>query len=307
VLQKYVLPGLTRHLVLQKQPYDYTDEAFSRLPGVSLQDQAGNLTATVPTLRKALEDITVASLVSQSIVRNQLFSIIRLLCSVLSSRTYKDHPMLNLMIRRALLLSAQAVRAGKGTLGLLISSEGLSNSFFPLGCNFQYLTHFDCLPIDVLANAWESLPEAGPLLISFCLRDPLDHLISRYARYRMNDRPDVQAHPLSPAEWIHCQAEAWRLAPAASALFPVCHGDFIRYHCRHGYVKAYGFRQILSSADLLRMIGLRGESAISFASLPRENQAAFAPKSKPRLKQIITDALRQEGCLEMILAQKMYD
>jgi hypothetical protein len=112
---------------------------------------------------------------------------------------------------------------------------------------------------------------------------------------------------LSPYEYIEKQVSLDQKRPEVSALAPTIHARFLRSLQGVSFVKAFGFQDLLKSKDVFSLMGFWGEEAISFSSLPRENEGLVAPGDKERIVRMIAEALKRNGYYDLIMSSKLYE
>lgn len=188
----------------------------------------------------------------------------------------------------------------------LISSERLCDTSASLYC---FSTHQGgvnrCLPVKPLCDAisdTESIP-----LITICLREPLQYLRSKYLRTCILRKEHLGQRQLSAKEFILKQATLETASPGTSVLAQAMHSSFIAQLQKIAFVKAFGFKELLTSTDIFKLIGIQGEERIDFRSLPKENTINTSSAIKDNIEQEIKQALKQCGYHKRLQSEKMYD
>ena len=282
-LQKHFLPSIKHYLCLQKRAF--------RPHSVAAQDEGLQVTkgGYILDFRQTvfqLEDLQNRDLASAS-ARDLLFLIINAVGDVLCRRELQGRRRWNQLLSQALKQAARGVVCDSQYNGIVIASESLSNTPLGLTGSLSKISDRITLPTQVICDTWKASAEGQVPCISFCLREPEEYILSRYMRYLVDTmmRGEDQ-ETLSVEGWLNKQVRVHRLKPWGSALFPAFHKSFIRYHARHGFVRPYGFRELLASDDVYDLIGFSGEKKVAFNEFPKENSfhtlmdVAFSAKER---------------------------
>ena len=279
-LQKYFFTSTEHYLCLQKRAYRAHNAAAQ---DEGLQVSNGGYIVDYNDFVSRLEALQDRGLASAG-ERDLLFLIVKEVAGILCSQQLQGRRRWQQLLTQALGLAARVVVCGSKYRGVMIASESLSNT--PLAITGKLSKVYDriTLPTKVICDAWK-VNDLGLLpCISFCLRDPEEYVLSRYMRYSVNKMMRGEGHTaLSPEEWLTVQVQGHKLKPWSSALFPAYHKSYIRYHSKYGFVRPYGFRELLASEDVFDLIGLAGERKVAFSAFPKEN-------SFPTLMEVACDA-----------------
>lgn len=303
-LQKHVFPRIINYLCIHKQPYSFSREAIQGLPG-SFSSTPNAVGVDMHSLKLSIKFLNDASVIDEN-WRNSTFAILRYLSSALGIRSCKQAKVYHALLSEALAMARRAAR-NYPMRGIIYATEGLSNTTFPLTCDPAVLTTTEKLPVEVIANAWSDMAENGEVRIVFCLRDPLEHITSRYLRYKHNKTRSKLSHAIvGEQEWIMRQCKAYNDNPVCSAFFPCFHMEFVKFHHRLGFVRSVGFQDIIHSSDILSALGLNERARINIAKAMPENSAGVDAVTRHETLSKIKEALGQSGYLEKMYMQQMH-
>lgn len=306
-LQKHVFPNVSHHLCLQKKAYRYHLKA-AELQGCDIIPGQGYV-IDYNQMKMMLGSLRETGLQAES-SRDTLYFLVSASSETLCMRSVQQSRMKKLwyqLLVQSLRLAAETVLDEQGWSGLVIASEALSNTTVGIRGSLKAVADQDSLQTSVLCSAWREGVHGPIPHISFCLRDPIDYILSRYLRHCANrSSKDAPGSRLSPEQWLAVQAEAFSSQPQLSALFPAFHLSFTRFHARHGFIRPYGFEELLATDDVFALIGLDHEAKFSFSSLPRENRLRGLSQSAENIKVRIEATLKELQLFEQLRNEQIY-
>ena len=88
---------------------------------------------------------------------------------------------------------------------------------------------------------------------------------------------------------------------------PAMHSEFIKQLQQYAFVKAFGFQELLASADVFSLMGLQGEDKYAFRNFPRENKLSLRKEQEKAIEIEITQALKQYGFYDRIMKAQMFE
>ena len=112
---------------------------------------------------------------------------------------------------------------------------------------------------------------------------------------------------LSPFEYIAKQFALESRHPGTSALIHAIHTDLIKQLQEHGLVRAFGFKELLSSDNVFSLMGMQGEDKYAFRNFPRENKLPFTKEQELAIEKEITQALKRFGLYDRIMNAQMFE
>ena len=142
--------------------------------------------------------------------------------------------------------------------------------------------------------------------IVVCLREPIAYLRSKYLR-TVEQRKSRGLRFLSIKEYLGKQINLEKTSPGTSALTPAMHSQFVRQLQRYSFVKAFGFRDLLSSDDVFSLMGLLGEAEISFKDLSAENALNASGGVNQSIENEIIQVLKSYELYERMRGSQMYE
>lgn len=282
VIQKHLLRLCSKALVLSKKPFASSSGDKSRAE--QIQDVKRLLGL------KSLSGLDDAALTG-------IFNLLYICCRELSCQEPKgmcikplDHVVRILSLHNT---------------NILISSERLLNTHASVDCLSSHRHGSDNrYPLYALINALRKA-EVIPL-ISVCLRNPVEHLRSRYCR-NLIQRKVNKKRALGPDEYIQKQSSLEISHPGTSALAPAFHSEFVGELQRYGFVKAFGFQDLIASNDVFSLIGLQGEKAYAFQDFPREHKLPFTKEEEQAIEGDIVEALKRHSLYDKLLRTQVYE
>ena len=188
------------------------------------------------------------------------------------------------------------------TKPIFIHNERYCDNAASLDGNSQHIldTEFAIYPLATTISDLGITP-----LISVCLRDPIEYLRSKYLRtYRQRKAKSLR--PLSPIEYIQKQSLLEKTKPGSSALSPATHTQFIKQLQKHGFVKAFGFQELMNSRDIFSLMGLPREDQLSFKNFPKENKSFTTLTQDQGIVEDITKELKRQSMLSNIKNSQMF-
>ena len=188
----------------------------------------------------------------------------------------------------------------------LISSERLCDSSASLYCFSAHQGGVKrCLPVHPLCQA---INNAGATpLINICLREPIQYLRSKYLRTCILRKDHLNQRELSPKEFIFKQATLETESPGTSALAQAMHSSFVAQLQKTAFVKAFGFKELVTSEDIFTLMGIQGEDKVNFQSFPKENTINTSIETQENIETEIKLALEKCGYYRRLQSEKMYD
>lgn len=303
-LQKSVFPALKAHLCLQKLPYTSHSSVPRRFSSWSTTKSNTGYLIDPKAVEERLGGLNNhVSLAEDAKALHELFSIVKSLAHIISHNDHWENQQLRTLLRTALGVGASCAKSIGANV--LVASESLSNSTFPMSLKESLFHRIQKLEVDAVCREWRLLTHGNIPVISFCLREPIDHLYSRYTRYMINCQANKRK-ALTPRSWTHAQCKALLVNRQHSALFPALHQSFSSYHSELGYIKVYTYQQLMDSHDVCSLLGLANEAKVGFASLPRENRSPMNARIRYDMIQEITSTLRAEGCFDMVMDERLF-
>ena len=290
-LQKHFFPTIENYLCLQKRAFIPHADAIQD-QGIQVVHGERNL-ISFSAIKSNLEVLQNTDILSAS-DRNLLFVIINTVGTCLSRKRLQARRRWYELLIKALSLAAHRVSSASCYTGIMIASESLSNTLLGIKGELSSISNKMVLPTQVICSAWKRSGLGQTPCISFCLRDPEEYILSRYVRYSINMISLGEGQKaLGPEEWLTVQLQAHSQEQWTSALFPAFHKTFVRYHAKCGFVRPYGFRELLASDDVFDLIGLSGEKSVAFSAFPKENSfptlMEIADDAKLRLHRLLSD------------------
>lgn len=161
-------------------------------------------------------------------------------------------------------------------------------------------------PFVWLCRAWQEVNGIAPRIL-VCLRDPVQHMVSRYLRYAAFQVSGGAESALRPVEYLEKQFELHRSNPHGSLFTTLFHRSFLRYCCDHGFVRAVGYEDLVASDNVFALLGLVEQERISFHSLPRENPIGHLfPEDRIReIRRLMKRTLKAHGFFEPMLHERL--
>lgn len=302
-LQRHVLPRTRSILALYKKAYSRCIHDSGL--GTAID---GGLTKLSPTdFLASLSKIQASQPHQQATMLGEGFSLI-IAAARISCAPGKSALFSHLALQYALAIYRDlALSQGPGA-PLVVAAERLSNHDFAITSQTGFIRSAITIPAVRIVEAWKAI-HAGmepKVRLSACLREPIPHLASRYLRCNVSRRSNG-LRPLTVDEYVDRHVWVHRRHPFASALFPVIHREFIRYHKPLGEVYAFGFRALLRSEDVFSLMGIPEQEPLAFASLPHENQAAINREDRHSLEAGIMSALDRNGYLRIVNDNQLFE
>tara|TARA_B100000674_G_C37934202_1_gene959478 strand:- start:1277 stop:2191 length:915 start_codon:yes stop_codon:yes gene_type:complete len=288
VLQKYVFPSSKRYFCLSKTPFE-----------------ASGLLAKKSSLANEYSREFVDAILRDDVIDGEervnffkfAFGLLPLKMS-----TFPENKELSLMFKKALFRLSSSAKAFEAAL---VSTERLVDTSASLNGDSMHKSKSDrSFPIyQVLKQVYEFGFSSRVLVV---LRDPFEYLRSKYCRTYFQ-RSSSGLRFISASEYIHKQCILESKWPGTSALSVAMHASFVRSLGQFSYVKPIGFKDLLDSRDVFKLMGMHGEISISFADLPIENSLFIPGLDVKLLHKEIKDALMKNNFYDTIMAQKLYD
>ena len=188
---------------------------------------------------------------------------------------------------------------------ILISSERLIDTAASLTCKSNHSTDYSFGYIKICEAITQAL--SVPPSISVCIREPIGYLRSKYVRTFFQRRAMKSHRDLSPSEYIAKQAALESRYPGTSAIIHAMHADLIKQLQKYGLVRAFGFKELLSSDNIFSLMGLQGEDKYAFRNFPRENKLPFTKEQELAIEKEITQALKRFGLYGRIMNAQMFE
>jgi hypothetical protein len=193
----------------------------------------------------------------------------------------------------------------QGAQKILISSELLCDNPASLNCYSKHHPKFS--DKFYIYNLIDLFAEASIVpTIAVCLREPIPYLASKYLR-TVVQRESTRERFLSPFEFINKQLTLERRTPGSSALTPALHKSFLEQLNNKAKTIAFGFRDLVSSNDVLKLFRLDEPSKLRFSNYPRENGLRFDSKCKQQACEEIDMVLQQTGIKKEITENQIYN
>ena len=137
------------------------------------------------------------------------------------------------------------------------------------------------------------------------LRDPFEYLRSKYCRTCFQRRSSGSRH-ISAGEYIDKQCKLELQWPGTSALSVAMHASFVRSLGQYSYVKAIGFRDLLASSDVFRLMGMQVKCLLILViCLPKTSNLPGLSRSS--IRDAIKNSLVVNGFYDRVLQEKLYD
>lgn len=161
-------------------------------------------------------------------------------------------------------------------------------------------------PFVWLCRAWQEVNGVAPRIL-LCLRDPVDHMVSRYLRYAAFQVSGGAEAALRPVDYLESQFELHRSNPHGSLFATLFHKSFLHYCYGHGYVRAVGYEELVASDNVFALLGLGSQEGIPFHSLPRENPIGHLfPEDRIReIRRLMKRTLKAHGFFELMLQERL--
>ena len=206
------------------------------------------------------------------------------------------------MFKKALFRLSSSANAYEGAL---VSTERFIDTSASLNGDSKHKSKSDrSFPVyQVLRQAYEFGFSSRVLVV---LRDPFEYLRSKYCRTYFQ-RSSSGLRFISASEYIHKQCILESKWPGTSALSVAMHASFVRSLGQFSYVKPIGFKDLLDSRDVFKLMGIHGETPINFADLPVENSFSLPALDSELLRREIKIALMRNNFYDRVMAQKLYD
>jgi len=304
-LQKYFFPHLQRYLVIQKLAYRYAPKEANQYPWFTTDGprvigcSPTLMLKRLPYLQHEITDSSNGEGV------NELHAIIRNAAWMLQYRLQSsEEAILRDLLEESLTVSLTIAKA-LGSVGILITGEWCSGGLGALNPLYSNLLPKGPLPVQSIGEAWARLTGQAPL-ISFCCREPMSLLRSRHQRFVVNSDTD-QTKYKSAYLWTCSQIESYWSSPQQSALFTALHKSFLRHLTGLGFVRPYGFQDLLNAEDIGKLIGIDTQQPISFKNMPPENSFRSGDKYTTEAGAEISRALEEQGVLNRVISEKLYD
>lgn len=288
VLQKYVFPSSKRYFCLSKNPFE-----------------ASGILAKKASLANEYSREFVDSMLRDDVISSEekvnffkfAFGLLPLKMS-----TFPENKELGLMFKKALFRLSISANAFEGAL---VSTERFVDTSASLNGDSMHKSKSDSsFPVyQVLRRVYEFGFSSRVLVV---LRDPFEYLRSKYCRTCFQRRSSGSRH-ISASEYIDKQCKLELQWPGTSALSVAMHASFVRSLSQYSYVKAIGFRDLLASSDVFRLMGMQGEMPINFGDLPAENSLNLPGLSRSSLRDAIKNSLVVNGFYDRVLQEKLYD
>jgi|TARA_B100000674_G_scaffold134000_1_gene103580 hypothetical protein len=288
VLQKYVFSSSKRYFCLSKNPFE-----------------ASGFVAKKASLANEYSREFVDSMLRDDVIGSEekinffkfAFGLLPLKMS-----TFPENKELGLMFKKALVRLSSSANAYEGAL---VSTERFIDTSASLNGDSKHKSKSDrSFPVyQVLRQAYEFGFSSRVLVV---LRDPFEYLRSKYCRTCFQRRSSGSRH-LSASEYIDKQCMLESKWPGTSALSVAMHASFVRSLGQFSYVKAIGFKDLVGSRDVFKLMGIHGETPINFADLPVENSFSLPALDSELLRREIKIALMRNNFYDRVMAQKLYD
>ena len=287
-LQKYVFSSSKRYLCISKNPFGASGIATKKASIVNEYS------------REFIDSILRDDIIANEEKINFFKFAFGLLPLKLS--TFPESKELCLMFKKALFRLSRSAHAFEGAL---VSTERFVDTSASLNGDSAHKPKSDCgFPVyQVLKRSCEF--GFSPRVLVF-LRDPFDYLRSKYCRTCYQRRSSGSRY-ISASEYIDKQCKLELKWPGTSALSVAMHASFVRSLSQYSYVKAIGFRDLLASSDVFRLMGMQGEMPIDFGDLPTENSLNLPGLSRSSLRDSIKKSLVENGFYDRVLQEKLYN
>ena len=296
VLQKYLFPLSDRNLVLSKKPFGNscsTQDGGSGHFSLSLGDVDGYL-------KQAREDLDAVDW-SEFAMRLVLPMSVSLGCASTSGLARRL-----LLSRFADVMQLVDVAASKNEKGILLSSERLSDTSASLNGDSAHRDGNETLLPSLSLGAFVRSLHRFTVCFMVCFREPISYLASKYSRTCLQ-RSSRELRRLSSQEFIRKQCTLERNAPGSSAIFVAAHSKYLKALQTSGFVKAFGFSDLLGSKDIFRDLGLFGEKRYSFQGFAKENSSNASNEEKALIESEIRLELERQSFLDYVLDSQLFE
>ena len=288
VLQKYVLSELKNYYYLSKVPFG-----------------SSGLVAGKSSLRNEYSSDFISSILrDEPLVDDEKIDFFKFVFGLLSIKmaTFPNSDELAQMFRRAFLRISKSTGDFKGAL---ISMERFVDTSASLNGDSLHQPKSDqSFPVyQTLRRAYEFGFSPRVLVI---LRDPLQYLRSKYCR-TFYQRRSSGSRQITPIEYINKQCKLESHFPGTSALSVAMHASLLKSLANFSYVKAVGFKDLLGSVDVFRMMGMPCENIIRFSDLPVENSLHIPGLDNASICREIKASLVKNNFYDKIISEKLYD
>ena len=292
-LQKHVFPQLKNTYLYSKSAYDTSGIFSKQSPAIANKTDNHSPTFTRKDFSEISNNQDRTDFLRKYIINPSLYSSQENNNTITAQSPYK-------------ILSKAVELICNSDKNCLISSERLCDTSASLYC---FSTHQGgvnrCLPIKPLCQA---ISENGGIpLINICLREPIQYLRSKYIRTCLLRREHLNQRELSAKEFIIKQANLEKSSPGTSALAQAMHSSFISQLHENAFVKAFGFRELLTTDDVFALMGISSEKAVDFRSLPQENSSKINQEIKNNIDYEIETSLRECGLYDRVQAEQLYE
>ena len=296
VLQKHLFPLSDRNLVLSKKPFAnscLTQDAGSGHFSLRLGDVDGYL-------KQVREDLDAVDW-SEFAMRLVLPMSVSLGCASTSGLARRL-----LLSRFADVMQLVDIAASKRERGILLSSERLSDTSASLNGDSSHRDGNEViLPSLSLGKFVHSL-NRFTVCFNVCFREPIAYLASKYSRTCLQ-RSSRGLRRLLPREFIQKQCALERSVPRSSAIFVAAHSKYLNSMQEFGFVKAFGFDDLLQSENVFQDLGLSGEKTHSFRSFARENSSNASCEEKILIESEIRLELERQSFLDYVLDSQLFE
>lgn len=296
VLQKHMTSVLSNHIVIQKRPYQGSGSLSNVKPWL-VEGNPSELMEKLSFLRPIPENISTVDFFNSCIATPAIASSQD---PALTSGWATYFPVL----RKAFQLVLKTLEGVQKDC--FITSERFSDTSSSLVCLSSHGSYDSIMPIfricDAISTSMLLMPK-----VSVCFREPISYLRSKYLRTCLQRSSMDNHRHLSPEEFIEKQAKLERSSPGTSVLATAAHRDFLIKLQQCSFVKAFGFRDLVSSNDVFSLIGLQGEQKCSFKMFPRENSCVVRGQRNDDIELQIIRKLKDCGFYRSILDSQMFE
>jgi len=296
VLQKNLFPRSDRNLVLSKKPFAnscLTQDGGSGHFSLRLGDVDGYL-------KRVRKDLGAVDW-SEFAMRLVLPMSVSLGCMPTSGVARRL-----LQSRFADVMELADIAASKSGKGILLSSERLSDTSASLNGDSVHQDGNDTLLPSLSFGEFARSLSRFTLCFLVCFREPISYLSSKYSRTCLQRSSRGLRH-LLPREFIQKQCILERSSPGSSAIFVAAHSKYLKSMQQLGFVKAFGFKDLLESKNVFQTLGLSGERIISFESFASENLSNVSSEEKVLIASEIRLELERQSFLDYVLDSQLFE
>ena len=296
VLQKYLFPLSDQNLVLSKRPFEsscLTQESGSGHFSLRLRDVDGYL----KQVREALDAVDW----SEFAMRLVLPMSVSLGCASTSGLARRL-----LLSRFSDVMQLVDLAASTSKKGILLSSERLSDTSASLNGDSAHRDGNETLLPSLSFGKFARSLNRFTICFNVCFREPISYLASKYSRTCLQ-RNSRELRQLSPREFIQKQCALERGEPRSSAIFVAAHSKYLYSMQEFGFVKAFGFRDLLESKNVFQTMGLPGEQVHSFQSFTKENSSNSSREEKSLIESEIRLELERQSFLDYVLDSQLFE